>query len=531
MENNARQFWLWVTRPDYYLEEDGSDRECLDPTSCTDSDGWWTCHKETKKGDLVFLWRTSPKKDIGYLIQAGSDAYSIVDDNDRGWDYGCDYEVLYKFECPVRVTDLRNSPYFEEWGPLRCSFQKSNFKISLEYWNKLNQLAADKNPGYLDYIEQVQREPVTDGIRLEEELEEKLVTNLKILTNYGYDLELYVDPVSKQSGRQFICKGNGGRIDLLCIDRTQKRYAVIELKNVRAGQNTFGQISNYMGWVQSRIAGEVPVIGIVISRGYDTRFESALKITDRIRHLNVDDLGFDIAASQKPQEFAGPRQKEISRDTSKLGIRRTNSRESRALLKKGNAFFNQTKYEDAILCYNSVLEKDPKNKWRLINKGLALAELAKHDDAVLYLGKAVGMYPKSAEAWQSKGFALNRLNKFEDAILAFNKVIELKPKSADPWNLKGIALANMERYDEAIQAYDTAIAIKPKFAWAWCNKGLTFANQSKFEEAIKALDRAIEIDPQYADAWHSKGIALKELGRTTESDAAFAKAKELGYSI
>ncbi|MEI2761468.1 hypothetical protein [Methanothrix soehngenii] len=71
--------------PDYYWEDDGSDREILDPTRCADSGGWWTCHRDTKKGDLIFLWRTSPKKDIGYLIQAESDAYSIADDNDQGW--------------------------------------------------------------------------------------------------------------------------------------------------------------------------------------------------------------------------------------------------------------------------------------------------------------------------------------------------------------------------------------------------------------------------------------------------------------
>jgi hypothetical protein len=48
-ETNERQYWLWVTRQDYYLEDDGSDRELLDPTRSSDSGGWWTCHKNTKK--------------------------------------------------------------------------------------------------------------------------------------------------------------------------------------------------------------------------------------------------------------------------------------------------------------------------------------------------------------------------------------------------------------------------------------------------------------------------------------------------
>jgi tetratricopeptide (TPR) repeat protein len=388
-----------------------------------------------------------------------------------------------------------------------------------------------------------------------------LATNLKILKNFGHDLELYVDPTSKLSGRQLICKGNGGRIDLLCCDRTQKRYVVIELKNVRAGQNTFGQISNYMGWVQNRIARNVPVIGIVISRGYDTRFESALKITDKISHINVEDLGFAIAPSKEIQIFAEPREK----DTSPSGIRFANSREAKTWLKKGNTLFEETKYEEAIACYDRVLEKDPKNKWAWINKGSALAELTKHEDAILCFEKAVEMYPKSAHVWHSKGLALNRLDMLEEAIIAFDRVIELKPKLADPWNDKGIALGNMERCEEAILAFDKAIEINPQDATAWNYKGITLYNLKKYDNAIRAYDRAIELDttaspilwsnkgsvlvaqekydnaikafdeatrldPTYSEAWNSKGVALKALGRTTEANDAFAKAKELGYT-
>ncbi len=82
-------------------------------------------------------------------------------------------------------------------------------------------------------------------------------------------------------------------MDLLCYDRSRKRYVVIELKNVSASQNTFGQIANYIGWVQDRIAGHYPVIGLVISRGQDAKFESSCRVTDRIVQLDLDQLGFE----------------------------------------------------------------------------------------------------------------------------------------------------------------------------------------------------------------------------------------------
>jgi hypothetical protein len=32
------------------------EKDMLDPENNVDSDGWWTCNKETKEGDFVFLW-------------------------------------------------------------------------------------------------------------------------------------------------------------------------------------------------------------------------------------------------------------------------------------------------------------------------------------------------------------------------------------------------------------------------------------------------------------------------------------------
>jgi hypothetical protein len=121
MPDDGRQYWLWVIRPKYYLDDDGGDRESLDPENNYDPDGWWTCNKATKEGDLVLLYRAKLKKDIKYLILAESDAYSIADDNDEGWNYGCDYQVLYKFENPVHIKDLRKDPSYDDWGPLLLS--------------------------------------------------------------------------------------------------------------------------------------------------------------------------------------------------------------------------------------------------------------------------------------------------------------------------------------------------------------------------------------------------------------------------
>lgn len=288
------QSWLWVTRPEFYLDEDLLERADLDPALCEDSDGWWTCHRDTHAGDIAFLWRTRPMSDIGYVIRARSDAYSIVDEEfaaKRGWDYGCDYDVLHKFRKPVTLLDLRKAINFEDWHPLRMQFQRRVFPITPEYLQRLNDLILSKNPAYKKVLETLQGTAIPKRIILEEEIEEALVSNFGLLKPFGYDLTLFRDDVSGKTGRQLICVGNGGRIDLLCQERGKKGFVVIELKNVRAGQNTFGQISNYIVWVQDRIAGGKPVRGLVISKGVDPKFQTASRITDRVAQIDIDRLG------------------------------------------------------------------------------------------------------------------------------------------------------------------------------------------------------------------------------------------------
>lgn len=189
-EKDNRQYWLWATRPEYYLDEEGNEREELDPAHTEDADGWWTCHKNTKKGDLVLLWRSIIKKDIGYLIQVESDAYSICDDhyaNEQGWDYGCDYRVLYKFSPSIGIRTLKNEPKLCEWTPLRVSFQRRAFPIDPADWLKLNRLLIHSQPVYGPFITKIEQEPILQKIVLEEQMEERLANQLTLLKPFGYN--------------------------------------------------------------------------------------------------------------------------------------------------------------------------------------------------------------------------------------------------------------------------------------------------------------------------------------------------------
>ena len=304
IKTTDRNYWVWCTRKEYYLDEDGD--EIFEGIKFGDiesrvEDSWWSCHVDTKKGDFAFLWRLNPKQDIGYLFQAETDAYILVDEEtgeQADWKYACEYRLIYKFESPLKRIDLEMNPYLSEWSALRGNFQRLAYKIPDDIWLELNKYLKLSHPAYKKIIEKLENQP-KDFILKEEQLEDFLYANIHYLNKFGYKLFIYRDKENNISGRQVICQKNGGRIDLLCFDKKRDAFVVIELKITKATQNSISQIMNYMGWVQDYIAEGKKVYGLIISPGFDIKFQSALKTQDKIKQINIEDLNLPIELKRK----------------------------------------------------------------------------------------------------------------------------------------------------------------------------------------------------------------------------------------
>jgi SWIB/MDM2 domain/EVE domain/Endonuclease NucS len=290
--SDSSNHWLWVAKPEFYEKTDGSDAVTVGP-----SEGWWTCDSKTEAGDLAVLYRAKTRKDIAYLILATTDAYSIREDpfaEERGWEWACDYDVLYKFRDPVPLSALRANEEFWDWPALRMNFQGSAFKIDQRYWNKLVELALPSNQGLAKFVGLAPGFSAPQRILAERELEDSLAANLSKLRKAGWDLELWRDPTSGRSGRQFVCAAAGGRIDLLCKDRVSGQLVVVELKNVLATEQTYTQTWRYVSWVQRFLAKGKSVCGLVVARGSDSTFELMAEASERkVRFLSLHDVGFE----------------------------------------------------------------------------------------------------------------------------------------------------------------------------------------------------------------------------------------------
>lgn len=148
-------------------------------------------------------------------------------------------------------------------------------------------------------------------------------------------------------------------------------------------------------------------------------------------------------------------------------------------VEQGKAFYFESRYEDAIACYDRALQMEPEN-------------------------------PK---AWFSRGAALVKLQQLDEALTAYERAIELKPDSPEAWFGRGTVLTKQQQLETAIAAYDRAITLKPDLFVAWFGRARCFALRGELEPVLENLQQAIQLS----------GDRAREAAK---SDSAFDSVRE-----
>lgn len=143
---DKRYHWVWSTRPtrDHVTALDGKKGE-------------WTCHKDTRDGDLVLVYLSADNSHIGYLVKATSDARppsrkARTRDPWAGHP-SCDFEVLARFPQPLTFQEMMADQFLaSRFSALRAYFRRSAYEVKAEVWDHLVELLATANPTTKDLL-------------------------------------------------------------------------------------------------------------------------------------------------------------------------------------------------------------------------------------------------------------------------------------------------------------------------------------------------------------------------------------------
>ncbi|XP_041498693.1 RNA polymerase II-associated protein 3 [Microtus oregoni] len=247
---------------------------------------------------------------------------------------------------------------------------------------------------------------------------------------------------------------------------------------------------------------------------------------------------------------------------------RVDSQKALILKEKGNKYFKQGKYDEAIECYTKGMDADPYNPVLPTNRASAYFRLKKFAVAESDCNLAIALSRTYTKAYARRGAARFALQKLEEARKDYEKVLELEPDNFEATNeLRKIdqALKSKEnscskeaaavtkpaegkkkhieeqqnkqkaisekdlgngffkegKYERAIECYTRGIAADGANALLPANRAMAYLKLQKYEEAERDCTQAISLDGSYAKAFARRGTARTFLGKITEAKQDF----------
>merc|ERR1712032_1320843 len=272
----------------------------------------------------------------------------------------------------------------------------------------------------------------------------------------------------------------------------------------------------------------------------DSLSESGSKIPEK--SSNVSDT--DIEKGTK---------EDLTNLTSEELVKRDNDKESVKYKEKGNQFYKEKKFDEALSAYDKAISLNPTNMTLLSNKAAVHLTTKNYDDCIAACRMAIKIgkenrasfgdrakaFSRCAKAYQKKGDLVNAIKMCKNAQLESHdkttermlKMFELDKKKADALayqddtkaeeaKQQGNTHFRNKKWPQAVEAYEEAVKRAPKNATIRNNLAASLCKIMDFNGAKREIDVALELDPKYVKAWTRKGdieVLMKENHKAMES--------------
>lgn len=194
----------------------------------------------------------------------------------------------------------------------------------------------------------------------------------------------------------------------------------------------------------------------------------------------------------------------------------------RTLVRHGDVYMARGAYAEALLCYESMVELNPRHPEALNSLGAALCKLGRYKDAEEYFRRAIKVKPDHADAYANLGSLLRWRGHGSSSESALRRALKLRPGEVEARSSLGLTLLHLGRTDEAKQQFHKALKIAPRNPNALIGMGQIARTEGRFEDARALFQRVLDVEPGQPSALAS----LASLGRMTGADRAWLQRTE-----
>ncbi len=156
---------------------------------------------------------------------------------------------------------------------------------------------------------------------------------------------------------------------------------------------------------------------------------------------------------------------------------------AKQLIRKGNAYFKEQLYEDALKTYEQAMKLDP-NEVR-IQKFVAMANMALYN-------------PGSTHEKDELALA--------NAIKYFKSYLAAKPEDEKAAKYLVTTYMNARKYDEAIDYFKDWLTKHPADKQAVQTVAMLYAKKGDFEKSMEWQEKEAQLDPTNAEVFYTMGV-------------------------
>jgi tetratricopeptide (TPR) repeat protein len=135
--------------------------------------------------------------------------------------------------------------------------------------------------------------------------------------------------------------------------------------------------------------------------------------------------------------------------------------------------------------------------------------------------------PASVEVRVALGDLTRSKVRFADALAHYSRAAELAPENYDANYGLGVCYSYSGEHTKAVEHFRRALRVAPDSAAARLALGISLLQTGQTAAAVTELEAAARLEPRMRQAFYQLGRAYQVLGRSQDSEAAFARVQEL----
>lgn len=194
---------------------------------------------------------------------------------------------------------------------------------------------------------------------------------------------------------------------------------------------------------------------------------------------------------------------------------------------EGNKFLLQGDSNQAIDCYQQVLNINPACPEAYTNMGIVYYNLGDYQKAAAYYQNALNMDPNNSKAYNNLGNVFHMLGDYQKAMTYYQQALNMDSNNAQAYYNLGLLYDGTGDYQKAIVYYQNALNIDPNMVSAYNNLGFLYGKLGNYQEEIIYCQKALYINPKEAPAYYNLGFAYYNLGNYPQARQSYLRAKEL----